>query len=503
MAVADYHEINGSGLTIDEASLVYDSMKDEISASSLKPLLGYAVTEQLIEVLSTHFPNGFRVNSLIEMTRLRSFMDDDMSIGISITDQDLERFITNYGTLFNGKVYFVDSKTEYKIIAEVDAAVDSGLGLFFYSEFYERHRNWLSAEGIISEDMFRSILERIYPTFSFRTNYFTVNATRGNEIAQIEIAIKDAWGDDLLLNYEQVFERLKYVPINKIKQTMGQNNGFIWNNRETFTFIDKFAISDGESVAIKEYVEAVCHTKGYASIGDVPLGDIEETNYELSLTAIHNAVFKLCLADKYQHNGKIVIRKGDTLDALTIMKTYCRTLDKCSLKELLDYERELTGESHRWIPMEAGYAEMVRADEDVFISENYVYFDCEAIDNALDLFVAGEYLPLRSITTFAAFPHCGQAWNLFLLESYCRRFSKRYRFALLSVNSRNAGVIVRQTCDWSIDEVFADAVAHSDTSLDKAAIEDFLCSYGYIGRRSFAHVNKIIERVRFVREEWD
>jgi hypothetical protein len=136
----------------------------------------------------------------------------------------------------------------------------------------------------------------------------------------------------------------------------------------------------------------------------VPLGQIEERNYELTLTAIHNAVFRIVLADKYDKRGKIIVCKGDTLNALTIMKEYCSTLDKCSLQDLLDFDRELTGEINHSIPMEAGYSVMVRTDKDSYVAEKYVHFNIAEIDNILDLLVTGEYIPLKSVTTFAAFP---------------------------------------------------------------------------------------------------
>ena len=143
-------------------------------------------------------------------------------------------------------------------------------------------------------------------------------------------------------------------------------------------------------------------------------------------------MFEIVLSDKYDRRGKIITRKGDTLDALTIMKEYCRKLDKCSLQDLLDFERELTGESHRWIPMEAGYSVMVRADEDSYIAEKYVHFDVAGIDSALDLFVT-VYCHLKASPLFA-FPYCDKLGNLFLLESYCRRFSERFGFEVLAVN---------------------------------------------------------------------
>ncbi|MPN56292.1 hypothetical protein SDC9_203978 [bioreactor metagenome] len=128
----------------------------------------------------------------------------------------------------------------------------------------------------------------------------------------------------------------------------------------------------------------------------MPLSEIQERNYELSITAIHNAVFRICLSDKYDKNDKIITRRGDTLDALTIMKEYCQTVDKCSLDDLLNYEKELTGEAHRWIALEAGYSVLVRIDKETFVAERYVHFHSDVIDDAIARHVTGDYLPLKS-----------------------------------------------------------------------------------------------------------
>jgi len=123
------------------------------------------------------------------------------------------------------------------------------------------------------------------------------------------------------LTYEQLAERLPYIPIERIKYALGQNPDFIWNNTGEFTHVSKVDVTDEDCASIVDYVAIACRTDGYASLSDVPLGEIEERNYELTLTAIHNAVFWIVLANKYDRRGKIITRKGELLvDALTIMK---------------------------------------------------------------------------------------------------------------------------------------------------------------------------------------
>lgn len=456
--------------------------------------------EKITKLISVHFPNGFRLESPIELSRFHRFASEDLGEEILIADEELVKAISTCGTFFEGKVYVVDGEIENRIQNNIDLEISKGAIVIFYHSFYDRHEEWLFAGSIISAEMLKDVLCKLYPKYTYKANYCYLKAVNGTEISQIKSEIMRVWGSDVVLNYEQISERLPYIPVEKIKLVLAQVGEFIWNMREVYTHVSKIDMSGEECVAIADYIADACRREGYASISDIPLRDIEERHHELTLTAIHTAIYEIALIDKYDRRGKIITRKGDTLDAFTIMKEHCRTLDKCTLQELLDFERELTGESHRRIPMEAGYAVMVRAQEDSYIAEKYVHFDVGEIDEAIDLFVAEAYLPLKSVTTFAAFPHCGQVWNLFMLESYCRRFSDRFRFDASSVNSKNAGAIVRKNCRLSYHQIMADAVAQSDIPLENAAMEEFLCNNGYISRRSYAKTNELIEQAKAIRE---
>ena len=461
------------------------------------------ILETVMNVLSAHFPNGFRADSPIELMRFRRFTAEDFADEIPLADEELKKIIASCGHLFEGKVYVVGRETESRLQEQIDAEVDSGAEVIYYASVYARHENWLFAGSVISEDMLKGILKKLYPAYLHKANYFLTKRNNSTELAIIRNEIMRVWRGDILLNYEQISERLPYIPLEKIKYVLAQNGDFIWNSTEVYTHIGMVDISDEERCEIENYVANACRMVGYASISDVPLGELEEHNYELTLTAIHNAVFAIVLSNRYNKRGKIITRKGDTLDALIIMKEHCRTIDKCSLQDLLDYERELTGETHRWIPMKACYAVLVRTAKDSYVAERYVHFDIDRIDDALDLFVTGDYLPLKSVTTFATFPHCGQVWNLFLLESYCRRFSRRFRFEVSAVNSRNAGAIVRKSCGLAYTEIMVDAVAASGVELDKVSVVEFLCSNGYIGKRSYARTEELIEQAKAIRERRD
>lgn len=457
----------------------------------------------VVKVLYEHFPNGFRLDSPIELLRFHRFTKKDFGEKIALPDEELKQFISVCGIYFDGKVYVVSLETQERIKNEIDYAFNGGMEIIFYEAFYQKHEDWLFPASVISFEMLKCVLLKFYPNYKHRGNYFTNNSDGGTEIIKIKDEIVRVWGDDILLDYEQLAERLPYIPFEKIKHVLAYHAYFIWNSEEVYTHVNMIQISEEERSQIMEFALKWCRAEGFVSLSEIPLDEIQERNFELTLAAIHHAVFRVCLEGNFDRKGKIITYKGDKLDALAIMKNYCRIVDKCSLDDLLNYEKELTGEIHRWIPMEAGYAILVRTGKNTYVSEKYVNFNIEMIDNAISLFVTDDYLPLKSFTTFAAFPHCGQAWNLFLLESYCRRFSDRFRFEVLAVNSKNAGAVVRKNCRLSYTEIMVDAVAKSSIALEKTAVEDFLCSTGYTGRRSYAKVNELIEQAKVMRERMD
>jgi hypothetical protein len=479
----------------------YTRPANVVLATPPKPALDPEVIEKLTDVLSAHFANGCRLNSPIELARFRSFAAEDFGEEILLPDEELKRYISACGTTYDGKVYAVSAETKERIKELVDGYFSDGAQAIFFAEFYAKNENWLSESSVVSEDMLIDILRRLFPNLSFTQTYF--GYTDASVFAALEGEILRVWGDDILLTYGQFAERLRYIPLERIKSLLGQNADFIWSSVETFSHVSRIEITDEERQVIREAAVRECNARGYALITDLPFGEIEERNYELSITALHNAVYRICLSDKFDKKGKIVAPKGDVFDALTIMKKYCRTIDKCSLDDLLTYEKELTGEVHRWIPMEAGNTVLVRIDKNTYVADRYVHLNADIIDEAIGLFVKEDYLPLKFFTTFGAFPECGQTWNLFLLESYCRRFSRKFRFDTPSVNSRNAGAVIRKSCGMDYTEIMTDAVANADVPLKDTAVGKFLYESGYTGRSTTAKVNEIIDKARAIRERGD
>ncbi len=487
-------EVVGEPLNTPESQLV-GSVRPA-PAAQLRPMRS---NKQLIGVLSARFQNGFRLNSPIELVRFRSFFAEDLDGELALSDEELRTRIASCGMDFEGKIFIVPKNAKEKIRTLIEKYFLDGTRVVYFAEFYGKNEQWLLEANIVSSDMLAIVLRELFPDLSHKKDCFGhINSSIGGIL---ESEILRTWGEDVLLDYSQFAERLPYIPIERIKQTLGQNGDFIRNSQGTYSHISRIEITDGEREAIRNAAARTCAAHGYASIADLLPEEIAERNYELSAAAVHNAAYRICLADGFDMRGRTVTRKGEVFDTLALMKEYCLSIDACSLDGLSRCQEELTGESQRGISVEAGNAVMVRIDKDNFVSDAGVDFNVSRIDAALGRVIEGDYLPLKSFTTFAAFPDCGRAWNLFLLESYCRRFSREFRFESLTVNSRNAGVVVRRGCGLDYVEIMTDAVACSDLPLTEEAVGRFLADSGYTGRCTKARIEEIIDKAKVVREK--
>lgn len=460
-----------------------------------------ALAEKLTQILSIRFPNGYRLDSPIELVRFKSFATEILNREIILSDEDLKKRISACGITYDGKVYAISVEVENRINDLVEEYFAAGAQVIFFAEFYSKNEMWLFESSIISEEMLLVILSRLFHKLSFTQTYF--GHTSASVSSVVEHEILRVWGDDVLLTYEQLAERLQYIPIERIRLVLVQNKDFIWHRIGTFSHISRIYISDEESETIRQVTTQECSNRGYISLATLDTEEIEARNSELSITAVHNAIFRICLSDKFDNHGKIVTRKGDRIDALGIMKEYCRTIEKCSLDDLFKYEKELTGSVNRWISMDAGNTILVRIDRDTYVSDKYVYFDSDAVDIAIEMFITNNYLPLKSFTTFGTFPECGQTWNLFLLESYCRRFSKKFRFDSLSVNSQNIGAIIRKTFNFRYIDILANAIISVGVPLTGSDVGKFLLDSGYIGRKRASVLGEVIDKAKAIQQKVD
>lgn len=476
--------------------------KVEIAPRTRKPRYSkdkVTCPDELKKLLLKKFPFGIRVESSIDMMKLKNFAEM-LDVTLTESEELLKAQISAAGVLFEGKTYFISDEVFEAIINKIHDIFAKGYNVIYYEELLNADFEWFDEKHISSWELIREILDNYSEDLYISKNFLHQGAERIKEADAVEKELENVWGEEVIHSYDELYELLPYIPDEKIRAYLSYSKKFVWSSNETFAWIDKIIITEEEKEEIIDYVTYECEHAGHASIANVPLGDIEEVNYQISITAIYAGIYNLILQDKFAINGKILTKKDNEVDALTLAKAYCVGKDNCTFTELNEYVTSVNGTPNRQIAFEAAYDQFVRVEVDKFVADTFVSFDIDTIDKLLEEAIEGDFTAIRNITTFIMFPNCGYTWTYYLLESFCYRFSKKFRLAIMRFNDKNAGMIVKKDATLTYADMLAIISARSKLELRTDIIGQYLYENGYIARKKTGMIDNIIDKAKIIRE---
>lgn len=454
---------------------------------------------EIVAVLKQHYEYGFKYDSIRELMRFRQFADE-MGITLPEEDEALKTSILSSGTVIDDKVYCKNDDMLQELQRIVDDILSSGAVVIYYESLFENKQEWMKSHVIISPDMLKEYLQHNISGCSF-SKKFMVKGSRCSEKDAVTDELKRIWGAHPVESVYRLSDRLPYIPIGNIWRVISGNDLFVLSSEGEYLFIDRFRITKDEEEDILDFVDEICGENGFASLCDVPLGSIEEENYELTQTAIYNAIYKKVLSGKYHLNGKILTKEKSELDAVMLLKQYIKDKDECTFDEVADKVVELTGGINRQYAFQALYDDMVRVDKNRFVANRLVNFSIDEIDTVLAGFITDNFRAIRDVTTFAMFPLCGQNWNHYLLESFCYKYSRKYSLHVIHFNDKNAGIIAEKDFNKKYNEMLAIALARTDVELSSEVIGQYLFNTGYMAKSKYAKLGEIAQRASELRKE--
>lgn len=456
--------------------------------------------ESYSSILERHYNYGFLVDSPIELLRFKRFFEEDNKKTCELSDENLITVVKYLGFVFDGKVYIITPETKERIKMVLEHEIETGNIILYYDCLFEVNGSWLFEGHILSAEMLKRVIQSIFSSFQYRQSYFVLVPDKGTEMMYLQSDILRVWGDNSLQSINDLSHKLIYVPIEKIKYALAQDERFVWNSQEVYTHIGAFRIAKDEIEQLLSFAKQKCLVDGTTLLSELPLSNVIANNPELSETALYNAIYVIVFKMHFYKNRRALSLKEDNNTIHQTMNYYCKQREICTLNELLDLWTAKTGTSGRSFPIAVGNENMVRIDENTFVSDNKLTFDVYNIDAVLLTIVKGDFIGMKEVLTFVALPYCGFTWNLFLLESYCRRFSKLFRYDALAANSKNAGAIIKKSCKMSYAEIMTYAVAFSSVRLEKVSALNYLNDAGYISKHSYSSIDELLEKAANLRK---
>lgn len=479
--------LTSSNASVEDAFFAY--VKEENTSLSTE------IRKRILSFVPECFPHGIRPASIIDISKLKRAYQTRFGEGLP-ADIDMVSLLTSVGLKSGEKVYFLSEDQKQSIRSLITDIIRSGHRVIYYSELFSLHGELFEACHIYESPLMQTVLQSILPEHIYKAERMLVDQ-KANEIEEIT----EVFGADVILTYQQLKNRCPYLPMSVIKGTLSRSDRFVWSFPETYAQVGLIELDQAEVSDIVNRILPLILEEGYFSLAQLPIEESCGLNPQVSSSAVRDAIYNRYMSNEFTRNGLIVKRPGIHLTTYQLMETWLKGLEQVTLTEVEDYERELTGH-HAVLGIVAASSTMVRIDHDHYVSDASIQFNVDAVDHAISLFVGNRIIPITAITSYTSFPDIpGYSWNLYLVESFLRRFSKRFTIDGGPAQMSYVGGISSSDRDFaSYEDRLAHAVIQDGVTLTEEAIGRYLTDCKYILRRSEI-VRRTLNKARILNEQ--
>lgn len=484
--------INNGDMVITKISLSPVANNNTISAELAK---------RCGTILSEEFDEGYRIGDYIH--RMRFLSEYEERYGEEI-NENLDDLLKSVGQIREGRVFYSD-KTENTLLSDiyenVRNAFNNGATAVYYECLYDEYSEQLATEmNIYSADTLRTAIQsnadflKEYHTMKSYITKYGVEADSNKEIRKVLQSYH------VPVTFEEIQARVKHIPLYKIKQALVQIPEAAYIDEGTYFYAPNFYISSEEKMALSHAMHSTLSTKGFLVAKDLrdifrnacPSSAMDSEQYkDLSIRNI----LKVLLKDEFEFSSSTITEKGKTLDYGRIFQNYAAERERVSLNELLELKKELGLPVIYW---DSIFGEMIRISATEMVRKGTVKFDVTAVDCVLEEMYPDEYTPLKDVTLFLNLPPASVRWNGFLLESFLREYSEKFRLVQLSIAQDDYfGVMLKSTSALeSYADVAADMLARNHSWSDEKSALELLKDMKFQQRAKNSNISAIIKAAK-------
>ena len=459
------------------------------------------------ELLDKYFQKGFRMESSLDMKKLRRFYQEQYGAELSDEDYLVCQGISSVTILHDGKAYLPDSmlsqEKKEKLLQYIEDRFSSGCDAIYYGALFTEFEEAFQGERIYTPEMLKTSLSYINKgNYVLQRSYLAKDYTvQMNPEDDIREYLKEAAGP---VEVERLAAELSYIPEQKIKFALSTNNDFIWNATGEYFYEDCVHFSNSELEWISQFIVDGIAERDFvtgnelAEAVDTHFPDIKEMYQWITPVGMRNVIgYKL--SDRFSFNGNIISKYGEDLSMAEVYAKYCHKHSRFTLDELNVLKQELGST----IYFDEIYANSLRISQNEFVSQDMAQFDVEATDEAIGRICTGQYMSFQEVRDFGTFPYAGYPWNEYLLEHFVANYSQKFMLLHIGYSANVcAGAIVKQASSFkNFNDLLVDILANSNIVLEEDSALEYLRQQGYIARRRYSDIGRIVTEAKVVRSK--
>lgn len=458
-------------------------------------------------ILVEYFPKGYRLESALDMKRMRRYYEELTGKALDLNQAILETAIRNCGIVYDGRLYMpqnmLSDEMRDQILFFIERCFDEGRSAVYYEAVFREFSEKLLDHNIFNADMLKA-----YLTYYVSDQYYMGRSYLAKEyrddvdpIDEVRQCLKQY---DFPVQVDELCGSLSHITEERIRFILGSNGEFVRNSKGEYFHADSLELTKEELENIAAIIDSTIEEHEFISGNE--LYDAIQTKYPYTFEK--NAVFsvigwrdalKYKFGDRFSFVGNIVSRAGTSLSMSDVFAEYGKGRQRFSIDELEQFAESIG----TTIYFDSLYTNAIRISHEWFTSKGGAKFSVKETDAVLDRFCDGDYIPLQDVKEFALFPESSFPWTEYLLEQYVAFYSEKFYLMHGNYNKNCAvGAIVRKTCRFdSFDDLVTDILAHNDVSLQKKKVLDYLAENGYIARRSYTNIETIMINARAMRNQ--
>lgn len=499
LSEASWSEMLGDGFVLG-SNIKYRSKKT--IKFSLDQAYGQDTKED--EVLKKDFRRGFRPDNIMDRKRFINIYEEQF--GEVLSDEEAVNRISKKSFIFDGRLFLPKAVVDKEIAESICDYVENYFTqkeILFYDVLFSVYKEQLNSL-IYSPEMLAAFIEYTFigiPIF-FREKYFSYNQSAkpdiSGEVTDYLIRM------DRPCSYDEIYAAMPHFKKEDVYSVLHRNNPEILGNSKTEYFHVKVAhVSNRERNILEAYCDKLLGSSRYITCNEIieNLPQIDVDLYERCkdrfTTLGLRRILTYYLRASFDVMTGIITRKGETMVPKDVFIDFVKRHSTFTINDV----QELAGYIGTVPYWDSVHSYAIRINSKEFVSDGMLDFDIDTIDNAI-AFYCDDYLPLAGIIDFMRFPSCGYPWNIYLLQEYVYRFSKRFKLLFLGFAKESAsGVIVKkQLCYPDFESVIVDALSKTEITVKQDAM-NYLCGRGFITDRRYKKVEELLKKAVVLRKK--
>lgn len=456
------------------------------------------------EILMQEFDDGYCIGDYMHQMRFQSAYKEMYGEELNKDGDELDSLLKKIGQMREDRIFYSsnsDTSLLASIYMDIATAFDNGATAVYHECLYKKYESKLTSEmNIYSSDSLKSIMQndsnfpKDYSIMKLFVTKHGVNIDSNEEIRKL------LQNSHVPMTFDKIRTGVWHIPIDRIKHILRHIPEAVRVDESTYFYAPNFYMSDDEKIALINAMRSTISSKGYLVAKDLreifrnacPSAAMDSEHFkDYSIREI----LKILLREEFEFSSSVVTEKDNQLDYSQVFQNYAAERERITLSELQELKKELGLTVIYW---DSIFKEMIRISDTELVQKGIVQFNIPAIDEVLEQMYPDEYTALKDVDLFLAFPPVNVRWNGFLLESYLREYSEKFRLIQLSISQDDYfGVMLKRSSDLkNYNDIAADMLARNNNWSDEKSALQLLKEMNFQQRAQNSNISAIIKAAK-------